>query len=108
LDADWVYRKMGRGFLAFGEGFWNSLNEWAHRFFVGGITDRICLFLKQGHVYAMSTLYGPLRKIGLIEKQGTSGSVHLRKRTSLGVHPVGWTALCCIVFFLGFLCLALL
>jgi len=108
LDIDWLYRKCGRGLLYFGDWFWNGLNEWAHRFFVDGLTDRICLFLKQGHVYAMKVLYEPLCKIGLIEKQGTNGSAHLGRKTSLGVHPVGWTALCCIVFFLGFLCLALL
>ena len=34
--------------LYFGDWFWNGLNEWAHRFFVDGITDRVCLFLKQG------------------------------------------------------------
>ena len=106
LDIDWVYRKCGRGFLYFGDWFWNGFNDWAHRFFVGSLTDRICLFLKQGHVYAMRAFYGPLCKIGLIENQGPSGPANLAKRTSLGIHPVGWTALCCIVFFLGFLCLA--
>ena len=103
LDIDWVYRKLGRGFLDFGESFWNGLNDWAHTFFVGGITDRVCLFLKKGHVYVMGFLYEPLCKLGLLENGSLKGKDILSKRTSLGVHPVGWTALFFMVFFLVFL-----
>ena len=105
LDADWIYRKAGRGFLAFGEGFWNGLNERAHAFFVVGITGSVCSFLKRGQVHAMQTLYQPFVKIGLIEENGSKGRDHLGKRSALGVHPVGWTALFCMLFFLGFLLL---
>ena len=103
LDADWIYRKLGRGFLAFGEGFWNGLNGRAHAFFVMGITDRVCLFLKKGHVYGMKTLHRPFVAIGLVDGSEASSQADFGKRTSLGVHPVGWTALFCMLFFLGFL-----
>ena len=105
LDADWIYRKAGRGFLAFGEGFWNGLNERAHAFFVVGITGSVCSFLKRGQVHVMQTLYQPFVKTGLIEEKDSQGRDHLGKRSALGVHPVGWTALFCMFFFLGFLLL---
>ena len=105
LDADWIYRKAGRGFLAFGEGFWNGLNERAHAFFVVGITGSVCSFLKRGQVHVMQTLYQPFVKTGLIEEKESQGRDHLGKRSALGVHPVGWTALFCMLFFLGFLLL---
>lgn len=105
LDIDWVYRKVGRGFLIFGEGFWNGLNDWSHRFFIGCITDRVCLFLKQGQVYTMKKLYDPLCKLGLLDGSEPKGDSDLARRTTLGVHPVGWTGLFCMLFFLGFLVL---
>ena len=105
LDVDWIYRKLGRGMLVFGEIFWNGLNDLAHACFVAGLTDRICFFLKQGHVYTMKILYQPFSKVGLIEKPELTGEAHFAKRTALGLHPIGWTALFCMVFFLGFLAL---
>jgi len=105
LDADWIYRKLGRGFLAFGDTLWNGLNDRSHSFFVGGLTDRICMFLKQGNVHAMNLLHLPLSKIGILQSGDPKGKSLLAKRTSLGVHPVGWTALFCMLFFLGFLVL---
>ena len=104
LDIDWVYRKLGRGFLATGEEFWNGLNDRAHAFFVGGITDRVCLFLKKGHVHMMKVLYQPFCKSGLLNDE-QKGAANFAKRTALGVHPVGWTALFCMIFLLGFLVL---
>jgi multicomponent Na+:H+ antiporter subunit D len=103
LDADWIYRKLGRGFLAFGEGFWNGLNDRAHAFFVMGITDRVCLFLKKGHVHGMKLLHRPFVALGLLDGSSAKSQADFGKRTSLGVHPVGWTALFCMLFFLGFL-----
>jgi len=105
LDIDWIYRKAGRWFLDTGEWFWNGLNDRAHALFVGGITDRVCLFLKEGHVYTMKILFTPLSKLGLLDAKDAKGKAHLGERTSLGVHPVGWTALACMIFFLGFLLL---
>ena len=104
MDIDWVYRKLGRGFLATGEEFWNGLNDRAHAFFVGGITDRVCLFLKKGHVHTMKVLYQPFCKSGLLNDE-QKGAANFAKRTALGVHPVGWTALFCMIFLLGFLVL---
>lgn len=104
LDIDWVYRKLGRGFLATGEEFWNGLNDRAHAFFVGGITDRVCLFLKKGHVHTMKVLYQPFCKSGLLNDE-QKGAANFAKRTALGVHPVGLTALFCMIFLLGFLVL---
>ena len=105
LDIDWIYRKAGRWFLDTGEWFWNGLNDRAHALFVGGITDRVCLFLKQGHVYTMKILFTPMSKLGLLDAKDAKSEAHFGKRTSLGVHPVGWTALACMIFFLGFLLL---
>jgi len=105
LDIDWIYRKAGRWFLDTGEWFWNGLNDRSHALFVAGITDRVCLFLKQGHVYTMKILFTPMSKLGLLDAEDAKGEAHLGKRTSLGVHPVGWTALACMIFFLGFLLL---
>jgi len=105
LDIDWIYRKAGRWFLDTGEWFWNGLNDRSHALFVAGITDRVCLFLKQGHVYTMKILFTPMSKLGLLDAEDEKGEAHLGKRTSLGVHPVGWTALACMIFFLGFLLL---
>ena len=104
LDIDWVYRKLGRGFLATGDEFWNGLNDRAHAFFVGGITGRVCLFLKKGHVHTMKVLYQPFCKSGLLNDE-QKGAANFAKRTALGVHPVGWTALFCMIFLLGFLVL---
>jgi hypothetical protein len=53
----------------------------------------------------MQTLYQPFVKIGLIEENGSKCRDLLGKRSALGVHPVGWTALFCMLFFLGFLLL---
>jgi len=105
LDIDWIYRKAGRWFLDTGEWFWNGLNDRSHALFVAGITDRVCLFLKQGHVYTMKILFTPMSKLGLLDAKDAKSEAHLGKRTSLGVHPVGWTALACMIFFLGFLLL---
>ncbi len=105
LDIDWIYRKAGRWFLDTGEWFWNGLNDRSHALFVAGITDRVCLFLKQGHVYTMKILFTPMSKLGLLDAEDAKGEAHFGKRTSLGVHPVGWTALACMIFFLGFLLL---
>ena len=105
LDIDWIYRKAGRCFLDTGEWFWNGLNDRSHALFVAGITDRVCLFLKQGHVYTVKILFTPMSKLGLLDAKDAKGEAHFGKRTSLGVHPVGWTALACMIFFLGFLLL---
>ena len=105
LDADWIYRKFGRGFLVFGETFWNGLNHRAHGFFVGGLTDRVCLFLKKGHVHTMKLLYPPFCKFGLIEGHESKGEADFARRSMFGVHPVGWAACCCMLFLLGFLVL---
>jgi len=104
LDIDWIYRKLGHGLLSFGDRFWNGLNDKTHQLLVTGLTGGICTFLKQGQVHTMNTLYPIIEKVGLVEN-GLKGKEHLRRRSSLGVHPVGWSALICMVFFLFFLIL---
>ena len=103
LDVDWIYRKCGRGFIYFGDWFWNGLNDRAHAIFVGGVTGGVCKFLKQGHVYTMKCVYTPLCRIGLLDNKHKGSRGNFAKRMSLGVHPVGWTALGTMIFFLGFL-----
>ena len=63
-------------------------------FFVGGITDRVCLVSQTGPCLYNES-FSPISKLGLLDaKDSTRVPAHLGRRTSLGVHPVGWTALC--------------
>jgi hypothetical protein len=41
----------------------------------------------------------------LLDGSEPKGDSDLARRTTLGVHPVGWTGLVCMLFFLGFLVL---
>jgi len=67
------------------------------------VTGGVCKFLKQGHVYTMKCVYTPLCRIGLLDNKHKGSRGNFAKRMSLGVHPVGWTALGTMIFFLGFL-----
>jgi hypothetical protein len=50
LDVDWIYRKLGCGFVRFGAFFWNGLNDLAHALLVAGLTDKVCMFAKGAQV----------------------------------------------------------
>jgi len=108
LDIDWLYRKAGRIFLSSSSVFWNGLNEKAHAIFIGKVVRKVTEFTKAGHVYFLDSLSGPLCAMGLLGKEPkTEAKTSLHKRTSLGVHRVGLTALIGMLFLVGLLILAL-
>ena len=103
LDADWIYRKAGRGFMLFTSWFWNGLNDLVHSLFIGGIVKKVNTFTKAGQVYALSFLSDPLHQIGLFGKEDKNKTRdRISKRAGLGLHPVGLTAFLDCCFFLGF------
>ncbi len=105
LDVDWIFRKAGRGFLAFGEIFWNGLNERSHALFVGGLTDRVCAFLKKGQVHTLSFLQTPFSMIGIMHAKKEKNGIHSCRRNATGLHPVGLTGWFCLLFLLGLVAL---
>lgn len=107
LDVDWLYRKAGRTFLSSGSVFWNGLNERVHTLFIGKVVGKVTEFTKAGHVHFLDSISGPLHQMGLLGKDSkTKAKSNLHKRTSLGVHRVGLTALLGILFLVGLLILA--
>ncbi len=48
LDADWFYRKGGRGVYAMVDRGFNGLNRWADTVLVNGLVGRLCRFLPTG------------------------------------------------------------
>jgi multicomponent Na+:H+ antiporter subunit D len=108
LDIDWVYRKTGRFFIQYMDIFWNGLNKRAHSFFIGKVVGKVTEFTKAGHVHFVDYFSDSMHGIGML---GTDSKMKakdkLRKRTGLGVHRVGLTALFGILFLIGFLILAL-
>jgi len=107
LDVDWVYRKAGRYFVQYMDLFWNRLNEWAHSFFIGKVTKGVTDFTKAGHVRVFEFLSDPMHEMGLLGTDTKAKAKNkFRKRTGLGVHQVGLTALVGILFLLLFLILA--
>ena len=87
--------------------FWNGLNDLVHRTFVGGLIHKVNLFAKAGQVHASVFLSDPLHGLGLLgenDKQKTKELI--KKRSSLGVYPIGLTALVALIFLFAFLVLA--
>ena len=107
LDADWVYRKIGRGFMLSMSSFWNGLNDFSHRVFIEGIVHKVNTFTKAGQVHVLSFLADPLHEVGLLGKEDRQKTkARIKKRAGLGLHPVGLTALFGLVFLVAFLVLA--
>ena len=107
LDIDWVYRKAGRKFLFGMEVFWNGLNKWVHRIFMGGIVSRVNGFAKAGQVYVMTLVAEWLHYLGA-NSTTTAGQAKSKmdKRAKLGLHPIGLTAVFALLFVGVFLFLA--
>ncbi len=106
LDADWIYRKAGRGFNKAMALFWNGLNDWAHRIFQGEIVRRVNLFTRAGQVHVLEFLADPLHAAGLLgNDKRDRAKARISKRAGLGIHPVGLTALFGMLFLLAFLLL---
>ena len=107
LDVDWFYRKAGRYFVQYMDSFWNRLNELAHSFFIGKVVGKVTEFTKAGHVHFVDYFSDSMHEMGLLGKDTkTRAKSKLRKRTGLGVHQVGLTALLGILFLVAFLILA--
>jgi len=108
LDVDWVYRKAGSYFLQTMDTFWNRLNERAPSFFIGKLAKKVTDFAKAGHVHVLEFLSDPMHEMGLLGTDTKAKAKNkLSKRTGLGLHQVGLTALFGILFLVGFLILAL-
>ena len=107
LDIDWVYRKAGRKFLFAMDVFWNGLNKWVHRIFMGGIVSRVNGFAKAGQVYVMTLVAEWLHYLGA-NSTTTAGQAKSKmdKRAKLGLHPIGLTAVFALLFVGAFLFLA--
>ena len=103
LDIDWVYRKAGRGFLGFGDFFWNGLNRWSHTVFVGGLTNKVCGFAKGAQVNCVTFLILILEIFGLSSWLSKKSKQTVKRRAKLGLYPVGVTALFVIILMLAFL-----
>ena len=107
LDIDWVYRKAGRKFLFGMDVFWNGLNKWVHRIFMGGIVSRVNGFAKAGQVYVMTLVAEWLHYLGA-NSTTTAGLAKSKmdKRAKLGLHPIGLTAVFALLFVGAFLFIA--
>lgn len=107
LDVDWIYRKAGRRFMRAMTLFWNGVNEKTHAFFIGIIVTKVNSFTKAGQVYVLEFLSDPLHEIGILGTDSKAKTkARISKRASLGIHPIGLSALFGLIFLLGFLLLA--
>ena len=103
LDADWIYRKAGRGFLQFGAFFWNGLNQLSHTLLIAGLTGKVCTFAKSAQVNTTVFLSIVLQGFGYRGTLGSKSEQALKRRVRLGIYPVGLTALFILVLILAFL-----
>ena len=107
LDIDWVYRKAGRSFLLSMSVFWNGLNKYIHSLIVVDLISKVGVFTKVGHIQIISFVSEQINKLGF---SSTSSSVlpknKVEKRASLGIHPVGLTAVIALLFVAAFLLVA--
>ena len=103
LDIDWIYRKVGRGFLGFGAYFWNGLNDLSHAILVDGITHRVCTFAKSGQVHTVGLISSVFDSFGFSNATGSKSRQILKRRARLGLYPIGFTALLALLLLLAFL-----
>jgi multicomponent Na+:H+ antiporter subunit D len=107
LDADWIYRKLGRRFMLTMDVFWNNLNQLVHRIFIGGIVDWVNNFAKTGHVQVMTIVSEKLHHLGLTSSTSPNqAKSKMSKRAKLGLHPIGLTAVVALLFVGAFLFIA--
>ncbi len=97
LDLDWVFRKAGRWFLSSGEFFWNGLNHQARLLLIEGLTGSICRFFQRAPTRTMLGLLSLRSLLGMGERDSSSQREKFAKRTDLGIHPIGLTALVFLV-----------
>jgi multicomponent Na+:H+ antiporter subunit D len=103
LDVDWVYRKLGCGFIRFGAFFWNGLNDLVHALLVAGLTNKVCMFAKGAQVNCAIFISGISKGIGYSGTLGSKSEQMMKRRIRLGVYPVGLTVLFVLFLILAFL-----
>ena len=103
LDADWIYRKVGIGFLQFGAVFWNGLNHLSHALLVAGLTGKVCTFAKAAQVNSTIFLSMILQGLGFNSSLGAKSEQALKRRVRFGIFPIGLTTLLVLFLILAFL-----
>lgn len=107
LDIDWVYRKAGRKFMVAMDVFWNGLNKLVHKVFMGGIVSQVNTFAKAGQVHVLTLSAEILHHLGLKSSPNvTLAKNKAKKRATLGLHPIGLTAIVAMLFVAAFLYIA--
>ena len=107
LDIDWVYRKAGRSFLRYMDLFWNSLNKKTHSLVVVDFISKVGSFTKAGQVHVMTFFSEQFHNIGLVSSPNANAAKNkMEKRASLGLHPIGLTAVIALLFVGAFLFIA--
>ena len=107
LDIDWVYRKVGRSFLRYMDLFWNNLNKKTHSLVVVDFISKVGSFTKAGQVHVMAFFSEQLHNVGLVSSPNIKTAKNkMQKRASLGLHPIGLTAVIALFFVGAFLIIA--
>jgi multicomponent Na+:H+ antiporter subunit D len=107
LDIDWVYRKCGRAFLRYMDLFCNNLNKRVHSLVVVDLISKVGTFTKAGQVHVMTLLSDKLQSFGLVSSSNlNSAKIEMEKRATLGLHPIGLTAVIALLFVGAFLFIA--
>ena len=107
LDIDWVYRKCGRAFLRYMDLFWNNLNKRVHSLVVVDFISKVGSFTKAGQVHVMTFFSEQFHNLGLVSSSNlNSAKIETEKRATLGLHPIGLTAVIALLFVGAFLFIA--
>ena len=107
LDIDWIYRKVGRSFLRYMDLFWNNLNKKTHSLVVVDFISKVGSFTKAGQVHVMAFFSEQLHNVGLVSSPNIKTAKNkMQKRASLGLHPIGLTAVIALFFVGAFLIIA--
>ena len=87
--------------------FWNGLNQKTHNFVVVDLISKVGEFAKAGHVHVMSQFAKQIYNLGLSDaKSPVSAKNTTKKRSSLGLLPIGLSALFILLFVGIFLIIA--
>lgn len=107
LDIDWIYRKVGRSFLRYMDLFWNNLNKKTHSLVVVDFFSKVGSFTKAGQVHFMTFFSEQFHNLGLVSSPNVNTAKNkMEKRASLGLHPIGLTAVIALLFVGVFLFIA--
>ena len=107
LDIDWIYRKAGRSVLRYMDLFWNSLNKKTHSLVVVDFISKVGSFTKAGQVHVMTFFSEQFHSLGLVSSPNVNSAKNkMEKRASLGLYPIGLTAVIALLFVGAFLFIA--